>query len=55
MGDSRDNSTDSRFFGPVDRQAIVGRATTVIVSFDASHYLLPRISRFFLSLYPKKV
>jgi signal peptidase I len=55
MGDSRDNSTDSRFFGPVDRQAIVGKATTVIVSFDASHYLLPRVSRFFLSLYPTKV
>ncbi len=55
MGDCRDNSTDSRFFGPVDRRAIVGKATTVIVSFDASHYFLPRISRFFLSLYPKKV
>ncbi|MBP6506903.1 MAG: signal peptidase I [Opitutaceae bacterium] len=46
MGDSRDNSHDSRFFGTVARQAIVGRASGVIVSFDTARYLLPRFKRF---------
>ncbi len=46
MGDSRDNSRDSRFFGPVARQQIVGRAERVIVSLDTQRYLLPRFSRF---------
>jgi signal peptidase I len=46
MGDSRDNSTDSRFIGPVARDEIVGRASAVIVSFDTSRYLLPRVLRF---------
>jgi signal peptidase I len=46
MGDSRDNSLDSRFFGCVPRDQIVGRATTVIASFDTSRYLLPRVMRF---------
>jgi signal peptidase I len=46
MGDSRDNSTDSRFFGTVARDQIVGRASTVLVSFDTSRHLLPRIGRF---------
>ena len=45
MGDSRDNSTDSRFFGPVPREAIIGRATGVLVSFDPQRYLLPRWTR----------
>ncbi len=46
MGDSRDNSADSRFFGAVDRAQIVGKATAILVSFDLRHYLLPRIQRF---------
>jgi signal peptidase I len=46
MGDSRDNSFDSRFFGAVPRASIVGRATAVIVSFDPTRCLLPRPSRF---------
>jgi signal peptidase I len=46
MGDSRDNSTDSRFIGTIARDQIVGRASTVLVSFDTSRYLLPRIGRF---------
>jgi signal peptidase I len=50
MGDSRDNSADSRFFGPVARDQIVGRAGGVIASFDLSRYLLPRPTRFGRSL-----
>lgn len=46
MGDSRDNSTDSRFIGTVARDQIVGEAGAVIVSFDTSRYLLPRLGRF---------
>lgn len=50
MGDSRDNSNDSRFIGTVARDQIVGRASTVIVSFDTSRYLLPRLNRIVHSL-----
>lgn len=34
MGDNRDNSEDSRYFGPVPRQAFIGRAHHVLVSAD---------------------
>jgi signal peptidase I len=46
MGDNRDNSADSRFFGFVDRKLIVGRATMVVISRERS-FLYPRWSRFF--------
>lgn len=45
MGDSRDNSADSRFIGPVPRAAIVGRVPRVILSFDPSRHYLPRPQR----------
>jgi len=45
MGDSRDNSHDSRFFGSVPRRQIIGRASGVIVSFDTQRFLLPRFQR----------
>jgi signal peptidase I len=36
MGDNRDNSKDSRFWGPVNRELLVGRALFVIWSYDES-------------------
>ena len=45
MGDNRDDSFDSRFWGPVKREKIVGRATAVVLSFDKSNYWLPRWKR----------
>ncbi len=53
MGDNRDDSYDSRYFGVVKRDRIVGRATAVVASLDASHHYRPRWDRFFSSLDPK--
>ncbi len=50
MGDNRDGSRDSRFFGFVDRERIVGRAMRVILSFDITDRYQPRFGRFFTSL-----
>jgi signal peptidase I len=45
MGDNRDNSFDSRYFGPVDRSQIVGRTSSVVLSLNKSNYRLPRWNR----------
>jgi signal peptidase I len=50
MGDNRDNSRDSRTFGLVERQAIVGKAKRVIISFDITDKYQPRLTRFFDAL-----
>jgi signal peptidase I len=50
MGDCRDNSFDSRFFGLVTRDRIVGRATAVVLSVDRDRHYRPRWSRFFTRL-----
>lgn len=50
LGDNRDNSADSRYIGLIDRDAIVGRATSVIASWNRDHFYLPRKDRFFVSL-----
>jgi signal peptidase I len=50
MGDNRDNSKDSRFFGFVERRAILGRATATAISVDPQNYYKPRWHRFFRSL-----
>ena len=52
MGDNRDDSFDSRFYGPVERRRIIGRATAVALSFDREHYWRPRWDRFFSALDP---
>jgi signal peptidase I len=49
MGDHRDDSFDSRFWGFADRKAIVGRAAAVALSFDFGAWR-PRWSRFFSAL-----
>jgi signal peptidase I len=50
MGDNRDNSFDSRYFGMVERKRIVGKATAVVLSLDRNHYWLPRGQRLFTAL-----
>jgi signal peptidase I len=50
MGDNRDNSFDSRYFGTVERKRIVGKATDVVISLDKSNYWLPRSHRYFKAL-----
>lgn len=50
MGDNRDRSRDSRFFGFIHRDKIVGRSGAVALSLDPEHYYLPRWDRFLRSL-----
>lgn len=51
MGDNRNQSRDSRWFGFVEREAIVGEATAVVISFDREQsFFSPRWDRFFFSL-----
>jgi signal peptidase I len=50
MGDNRDNSYDSRYFGAVKRNRILGRATAVVASLDPEHHGRPRWDRFFSAL-----
>ena len=47
MGDNRDNSKDSRYFGFVDRERIVGRAHTVAVSLDPERHNAPALGPLF--------
>jgi signal peptidase I len=50
MGDNRDNSFDSRFFGFIDQAQILGRSGRVIFSLDKQHAYLPRWGRFLHAL-----
>jgi signal peptidase I len=52
MGDNRDNSFDSRYFGVVPRKEILGQATTVVLSLDRGNYWAPRWRRFLHPLDP---
>jgi signal peptidase I len=46
LGDNRDNSEDSRFFGLVARENIIGRAERILVSADYKDTWALRFSRF---------
>ena len=46
LGDNRDNSADSRYFGFVPRRLLVGRARYVIGSLDMLGNWMPRPQRF---------
>lgn len=50
MGDNRDNSLDSRRFGPVHRSRIIGEVTSVIASFNIFNRGMPRGERFFTGI-----
>lgn len=50
MGDNRDNSFDSRFFGFVPRSEILGRATRIVASVDPARSFRPRFDRFLKAL-----
>ena len=46
LGDNRDNSEDSRYFGLVPRHLLIGRAERILVSADIKGNWLPRLERF---------
>ncbi|HET7832649.1 MAG TPA: signal peptidase I [Gallionella sp.] len=46
LGDNRDNSADSRYFGFVPRHLLIGQANHVLVSADIKGNWLPRPDRF---------
>lgn len=50
MGDFRDNSSDSRVIGFVDRRSIYGRAHAIAFSVDKNRFYRPRFNRFFADL-----
>lgn len=51
LGDNRDQSRDSRVWGFVPHDMIIGRSSTVVMSLrSASDFFRPRGERFFLSL-----
>jgi len=50
LGDNRENSADSRYFGFFPRTEITGRATRVVVSLDPGDHYLPRSDRWGVTL-----
>jgi signal peptidase I len=50
LGDNRDNSFDSRFWGCVPRRQILGRAEAVVFSLDRTNGWRPRWERSFTAL-----
>lgn len=50
MGDNRDNSFDSRFWGPMPLKLVKGKAMFLYLSWDAAR-MMPRFDRFFRALH----
>ncbi len=50
MGDARNNSADSRYYGFVPRNEIVGRSSRVVLSHNRENYYLPRKGRWMVRL-----
>jgi signal peptidase I len=50
LGDNRDNSADSRVYGFIPRDEIIGNARTIVLSLNYDHYYVPRADRFFRPL-----
>ncbi|MBU3023360.1 signal peptidase I [Aestuariibacter sp. A3R04] len=50
MGDNRNNSADSRVYGFVPKEEIIGKATSVLYSLDNQNYYLPKLQRTFHTL-----
>ena len=46
LGDNRNNSGDSRYFGPVPRHLLIGKAERILISADIKGDWLPRLDRF---------
>ena len=40
MGDNRDESADSRYFGPVPERNIIGKAFGIWMSWDPVHHVV---------------
>ena len=50
LGDNRDNSADSRYFGFVPRELLIGKAERILVSADIQDAWQPRFDRFGMPL-----
>jgi signal peptidase I len=50
LGDNRDNSADSRVYGFIPRDEIIGNAKTIVLSLNYDDYYIPRVDRFFRAL-----
>ena len=50
MGDNRNNSVDSRYYGFIPIEEIQGKANSVAFSLDPDEMYLPRKDRLFTSL-----
>src|SRR5262249_8763138 len=49
MGDNRDNSNDSRFWGPASRQSFIGRPMFIYGSYEDAPYTPPLSAREWLN------
>jgi len=50
MGDNREQSSDSRVFGVISLDEVVGKVGRVVASVDPDNYFMPRFERFFMPL-----